>query len=289
MTLDAGHAMDSQTTREQVHAAANFIRAHTKYQPSVGIILGSGLSEVVDAIENSERLSYAHIPYFPTTSVQGHVGELVIGELSGKHVAALRGRIHFYEGYSMQQITFPVRVLRELEIMTLVVTNAAGGLNTDFRTGDLMLITDQLNITPMTGLNPLRGPNDDTLGPRFPDMTNAYDLEYRVRAKQAAHDLGIPLREGVYVMLAGPNFETPADIRFLRLIGSDAVGMSTVPEVLVARHAGQRVLGLSLISNEIPVAESHGEVNHEQVLAAGRATAPKMASLIREFVARLGS
>lgn len=279
---------DTSTSLAEISAAANFVRAHTRYKPTIGIILGSGLSEVTDAVENADHISYAHIPHFPVTSVPGHMGELVLGELGGKPVAVLRGRVHYYEGYSMQTVTFPVRVLRELGVRTVIVTNAAGGLNTDFRAGDLMLITDQINLAGMAGLNPLRGPNDDSLGPRFPDMTNAYDRDYIALARQAAHDLGLPLRQGVYVMLAGPNFETPADSRFLRQIGADAVGMSTAPEVIVARHGGQKVLGVSLISNEIPAAgQAHGEANHEEVLAAGRAAAPKMAALIREFVARL--
>jgi purine-nucleoside phosphorylase len=278
---------DSSIPRAEITAAATFIRAHTRYSPTIGIVLGSGLSEVTDTIENAERISYADIPHFPVPSVLGHIGELVLGELGGKQVAALRGRVHYYEGYTMQTVTFPIRVLRELGAATVIVTNAAGGLNTSFRAGDLMLITDQINLAGMAGLNPLRGPNDDSLGPRFPDMTNAYDRDYRALAKQAARDLGIILREGVYVMLAGPNFETPADSRFLRQIGADAVGMSTAPEVIVARHGGQRVLGVSLISNEIPAGEAHAEANHEEVLAAGRAAAPRMAALIRELVSRI--
>jgi len=191
----------------------------------------------------------------------------------------MRGRAHYYEGYTMQQVTLPVRVMRELGVETLVVTNAAGGINVNFRAGDLMLITDHINLVGMAGQSPLRGPNDDSLGSRFPDMTDAYDPVLADRARAAARTLNVELREGVYAMLAGPSFESSADVRFIRMIGADAVGMSTVPEVIVARHGGMRVLGLSLISNSL--AHAHDKVSHAEVLAAGRDAVPKLTALIK--------
>lgn len=278
--------MDAFFTTDQVRQAARWVQARTHHVPTVGVILGSGLAEVADALEPADHMPFREIPHFAVSTVEGHAGELVLGRCGDKTVALLRGRLHYYEGYSMQQVTFPVRVLRELGVRTLIVTNAAGGLNTAFRAGDLMLLTDHLDLAMMAGLNPLRGPNDPQIGPRFPEMTNAYDPELRALAQAAARELGFTLREGVYVMLAGPNFETPADSRFLRLIGADAVGMSTVPEVLVARHGGLRVLGISLVSNVIPET-GHGETSHAEVLAAGKEAAPRLAALIREILRRM--
>ncbi|MBI3914496.1 MAG: purine-nucleoside phosphorylase [Chloroflexi bacterium] len=270
-------------TRAEFQHAAQFIQARSKYQPAIGIILGSGLNALADQVARADHIAFGDIPHFPVSTVQGHSGELVIGELSGKTVLVMRGRAHYYEGNSMQQITLPIRAMRELGIGTLIVTNAAGGINENFRAGDLMLINDHINLVGMAGLNPLRGPNDDSLGPRFPDMTDAYDPALRDSARASARALGIALREGVYVMLAGPSFESPADVRFIRLIGADAVGMSTVPEVIVARHGLMRVLGLSLISNSL--ASGHAKVTHAEVLEAGEAAVPKMTSLIKAVIA----
>ncbi len=274
-------------TRKEFQQAARFIQSRTKHSPTLGIILGSGLNPLADEIAQSDVIPFRDVPHFPVSTVQGHSGELVIGKLSGKDVLVMRGRAHYYEGYSMQQITLPIRAMRELGIQTLIVTNAAGGVNESFRAGDLMLINDHINLVGMTGLNPLRGPNDDTLGPRFPDLTDAYDPTLRDLARACARDLKIELRQGVYLMLAGPSFESPADVRFIRTIGADAVGMSTVPEVIVARHGGMRVLGLSLISNSL--AAGHGKVTHEEVLEAGKAAAPKMANLIKAVIAKMQS
>jgi purine-nucleoside phosphorylase len=249
------------------------------------LILGSGLNSLADEIANAEVIPFRDIPGFPVSTVEGHSSALVIGALNGKAVIAMRGRVHYYEGYSMQRITLPVRAMRALGVETLIVTNAAGGVNVNFHAGDLMLITDHINLVGMTGLNPLRGANDDSLGPRFPDMTHAYDPGLRELARQVARDAQIELREGVYIMLAGPSFESPADVNFIRLIGADAVGMSTVPEVIVARHGGMRVLGISLISNSL--AHAHFEVNHQEVLAAGKAAMPKLAGLITGVLARI--
>jgi purine-nucleoside phosphorylase len=211
-----------------------------------------------------------------------------VGTLEGMQVAVMQGRAHYYEGYAIQQIGFPVRVMQLMGIQTLIVTNAAGGLNPAFQPGDLMLITDHLNLMGMGGLNPLIGPNDPTLGPRFPDMSRAYDLTLQGIARDAAEEQHIPLQEGVYAGLAGPSFETPADIRFLRLIGADAVGMSTVPEVTVARHGGIRVLGVSGISNvALSDPAPDQETSHEEVLAAGQQIVPRLTALIRGILAHL--
>jgi len=237
---------------------------------------------LADAVEDGVVIPYGEIPHFPVSTVEGHVGRLVVGRLEGQAVAVMQGRAHYYEGYSMAEIAFPVRVLQVLGIEILVITNAAGGLNSEFRAGDPMLITDHINLIGMSGLNPLRGPNLDDLGPRFPDMSRAYDPELRTLARQVAREADVVLREGVYICLAGPSFETPADLGFLRVIGADAVGMSTVPEATVARHGGTRVLGLSGISNVLPVEGAPAvETTHEEVLEAGRMLVPRLEAIIR--------
>jgi purine-nucleoside phosphorylase len=263
-------------------AAAATVRERVGLQPRVGLILGSGLNPLVEAVENGVAVPYGDIPHFPVTTVEGHSGRLIVGWLEGQAMVVMQGRAHYYEGYSMAEVTFPVRVMQVLGIEALIVTNAAGGLRPEFKAGDVMLITDHINLIGMSGLNPLRGPNLDTLGPRFPDMSEPYDSSLRVLAKQAAVEAGVPLREGVYVCLAGPSFETRADLRFLRLIGADAVGMSTVPEVTVARHGGTPVLGLSGISNVAPVGDaSAAGATHEEVLEAGRMLVPRLEAIIR--------
>jgi purine-nucleoside phosphorylase len=279
---------------DDIEASASFIRDRTGCRPSAMIITGSGLGALAHEIEAPASLRYTEIPDFSPTGVLGHPGELITGELAGREVALMQGRVHFYEGHSLQRATFPVRVLHRLGAQTLIVTNAAGGLNDGFETGDLMLITDHINLVGMAGFNPLRGPNDERLGPRFVDMSSAYDVGLRDLALSVARELGIELRQGTYVMSAGPTFETPADVRFLRLIGADAVGMSTVPEVIVARHEGMRVLGLSHISNVIPsvdaprreeLAEEEGL--HQGVLDAGSRVVPKLSLLIRSIIGRM--
>ncbi len=266
-------------SRADFDRSAQYIASRTNHKPTIGLILGSGLNSLADEITQAETIPYRDVPNFPVSTVEGHVGELVIGCLSGKTVLAMRGRAHYYEGYTMQQVTLPIRAMRALGVSTLIVTNAAGGVNEKFHAGDLMLISDHINLIGMAGLNPLRGPNDDSLGPRFPDMSDAYDATLCAKTRALAKELKINLREGVYVMLAGPSFESSADIRFLRLIGADAVGMSTVPEVIVARHGGMRVLGLSLISNSLVT--QHPKVSHVEVLAAGKQAAPLLATLIK--------
>lgn len=275
---------DEFLTRADFERAAQYIASRTQHRPTLGLVLGSGLNALADQLAHADVIPYGDIPGFPVSTVAGHAGALVIGEWKGKTVLVMRGRAHYYEGYSMQRITLPIRVMRLLGVNTLIVTNAAGGINETLRAGDVMLITDHINLVGMAGANPLRGPNDETLGPRFPDMTHAYDPALCDLARAVARERAIPLREGVYVMLAGPSYESPADVRMLRLLGADAVGMSTVPEVIVARHGGMRVLGLSLISNSLA---EHTQVDHDEVLAAGRAALPRLTTLIQGILERI--
>jgi len=275
-------------TREHYREAADTIRRWTRHQPQIGIILGSGLNPLADEVEAANRIAYADIPHFPPTSVAGHVGQMVIGRLAGRDVLIMQGRAHAYEGISLQHAALPVRVMHELGIGTLIGTNAAGGLNPAWRAGDLMLITDHIGLSAMIGHNPLWGPNDDSLGPRFPAMSKAYDPALRRLAVKVAAELGIELRQGVYCGLAGPAFETPAEVRFLRLIGADACGMSTVPEVMVACHLGMRVLGFSGISNvAIDSLDADEAANHEEVLAAGKMLVPRLIALLRGVLAAM--
>ncbi len=267
-------------TLEQIDAAAEFLRPRLKVQPRVGLILGSGLNPLAEAVEDAVRIPYGEIPHWPPSTVEGHEGRLVVGMLEGQPLLVMQGRIHFYEGYSMSQVTFPIRVMQRLGIEILIVTNAAGAIHPDFIPGDVMLITDHINLIGMGGANPLVGPNLDTFGLRFPDMSQAYDRALQALARQVAAEQGITLREGVYVSLAGPSFETPAELRFLRLIGADAVGMSTVPEVIVARHGGTRVLGFSGISNKANL-DGSTVTSHVEVMEAGRVLTPKIERLVR--------
>lgn len=230
----------------KVKEAADFIQEQINAEPTVGLILGSGLGVLADEITNPTTIVYGEIPHFPESTVSGHKGQLVIGELEGRQVIAMQGRFHYYEGYTMQQVTFPVRVMKELGVETLFVTNAAGGINERFEPGNLMIITDHINNM---GDSPLIGPNDEKMGPRFPDMSEAYDRALIEHAKQSAERLNMKVQQGIYVGNTGPAYETGAEIRMLRTLGGDAVGMSTVPEVMVANHAGLRVLGISCISN----------------------------------------
>ena len=267
-------------TIEQIDQAADAVRTRTSYRPRVGLILGSGLNDLADSVQKSDIIPYADLPNWPISTVQGHAGRLVIGELDGQIVLVMQGRIHFYEGYCMSQITLPVRVMQRLGLEMLIVTNAAGGVNDNFVPGDVMLITDNLNLMGMTGANPLMGPNIDELGPRFPDMSQAYDRELMGIARQVAAQENVQLREGVYCGLSGPSFEGPADLRFLRMIGADAVGMSTVPEVIVARHGGTRVLGFSGISNKANL-DGSTVTTHDEVIEAGKTISPKIETIIR--------
>ncbi len=269
----------------RIMAAHAFVASRAKCRPRVGLILGSGLGGLGDRIENAEVVPYAEIPHFPESTVEGHKGELAIGRLGGQEVVVMRGRFHYYEGYELPETTFPVRVMAALGAETLIVTNAAGGLRPDWQVGDLMRIVDHINVPGMAGNNPLRGPNDPRLGLRFPPLTYAYDNALGSLAHSVADSLDITLRSGVYAMIAGPSFETRAELRLLQMWGADAVGMSTVPEVIVAAHAGMRVLGISMISNiatpDAPPA------NHVEVLEAGEAVEDRFSTLLIEILRRV--
>ncbi|GMV34505.1 MAG: purine-nucleoside phosphorylase [Chloroflexi bacterium] len=272
--------MQKFITLAQIDEIADQIRKRVAVQPQIAMILGSGLNGLADSVQNPVRIPYSDLPNFPVSTVQGHAGRFVVGELEGKPVIVMQGRIHYYEGYSMGETTLPVRVMHRLGAHSLFVTNAAGGVNENFVPGDVMLITDQLNLMGMSGLNPLMGPNLDEIGPRFPDMSQPYDREYCNLARKVAAENKLTLREGVYAGLSGPSFESPADLRFLRLAGADAVGMSTVPEVIVARHGGMRALGLSGISNKANL-DGSTVTTHEEVIEAGRVITPKIETIVR--------
>ncbi len=271
---------------EHIDRAAEYVRARLKARPRIAAILGSGLGGLAEAVEDAIHIPYTEIPSWPVSTVHGHAGRLVAGTLEGQAVLFMQGRTHYYEGYSMAQISLPVRVMQRLGVEILIVTNAAGAVNPAFQPGDIMLITDHLNLLGMAGANPLRGPNLDEFGPRFPDMSQAYDRGLAEIARQVAREEEMLLHEGVYVGLAGPSFETPADLRFLHMAGVDAVGMSTVPEVIVARHGGTRVLGFSGISNKANL-DGGTVTTHEEVLEAGKIMVPKLEVLIRGVLNRL--
>ncbi|MDI3327065.1 MAG: purine-nucleoside phosphorylase [Alicyclobacillaceae bacterium] len=268
---------------EWVRQVAETIAKRVPEPPRAALILGSGLGDLADSFSGATAIPYRDIPEFPVSTVIGHAGRLVFGRLEGVPVVAMQGRFHLYEGYTPEQVAFPVRVMRVLGAEFLIVTNAAGGVHPDWRPGDLMLIRDHLNLT---GRNPLVGPNDDSLGPRFPDMSRAYDRELLEFARQAGAELGIPLREGVYAGLLGPTFETPAEIRMLRILGADAVGMSTVTEVIAARHAGMRVLGISCISN-MAAGILDQPLTHEEVIETGLRIRGTLEQLVRGVLRRL--
>ena len=268
---------------EKIKETAEYLRNNVKGEmPRIAIILGSGLGALSDHIEDKQYFAYKDIPNMPVSTVAGHKGNLIFGTLSGKRVMAMQGRFHYYEGYDMKAVTFPVRVMKALGVETLYVSNAAGGMNKEFQVGDVMVITDQINLFPE---NPLRGHNYDELGPRFPAMTEPYSHELIKLADQIAEEKGIRLMHGVYVGTTGPTFETPAEYEYFRIIGGDAVGMSTVPEVIVARHSGMRVFGVSVITDlggkDILIAPSH-----EEVMAAADNAQPTMLAIIKEMIAR---
>ena len=274
--------------RSPYDVAADIIRARSGHRPRIGLVLGSGLGGLADALESRDVIGSHDLPGWPHSTVEGHSGNLVLGLLEGQTVVAQQGRVHFYEGYTTQQIVFPVRVMIRLGIEILVLTNAAGGLRPDWQTGDLMLLNDHVNLPGMTGANPLTGPNDESFGPRFPGMSQAYDRDLRRRALRVADEAGIALHEGVYVCVSGPNFETPAEIRMLRSMGADAVGMSTAHEVVVARHAGIRVLACSGITNvAIDEVNSDQEASHEEVLEAGAHLVPRLTTVLRGVLREL--
>lgn len=267
---------------EKINRTADYIRANVEDIPKTAIILGTGLGALVDHIEDKQYIPYSQIPNFPVSTVEGHSGNLIFGNLAGKRVIAMQGRFHYYEGYDMKEVTFPVRVFKALGVETLYVSNAAGGMNSEFEVGDIMTISDHINLFPE---NPLRGKNYNELGPRFPAMTTAYSPRLIKLANEIAAEKGISLKEGVYVGTPGPTFETPAEYEYFRIIGGDAVGMSTVPEVIVANHAGMEVYGISVITDlggkdikEVP--------SHEEVQQAAIKAQPKMLEIIKGLVAR---
>jgi purine-nucleoside phosphorylase len=266
-------------TLAQIDETADTIRKRTHHQPKIALILGSGLGGMADAVSRPDIIPYEEIPYWYRSTIQGHAGRLVIGDLEDKTVMVMQGRSHYYEGITIAQVGFPVRVMQRLGIEILIVTNAAGAINPDYAPGDLMLITDHIALMAMAGLNPLRGPNLNEMGPRFPDMSQSYDRDLLNLARQVGKDGQVAYREGVYICLAGPSFEGPADLRFLRTIGADAVGMSTVPEVIVARHGGTRVLGISGISNKANL-DGNTITSHAEVLEAGKLLVPKLTTII---------
>lgn len=278
--------MSDFISMKDIDQAADAIRARIDIQPEVGMILGTGLGDLANSVEDAVIIPNTQIPQWPTSTVEGHKGRLVIGTLEGVKVLVLQGRTHFYEGYSMGRITLPVRVMQRLGCDKLVVTNAAGAIHPDFQPGDLMLITDHLNLIGWAGANPLKGPNLEAFGVRFPDMSQPYDKALLTLAREACDEADMPYQEGVYVALAGPSFESPAELRALHTLGADAVGMSTVPEVIVARHGGMRVLGVSGISNKANL-DGSTVTTHEEVLEAGKVLVPKLTTLIRGFLAKL--
>ena len=287
--------MTTQFSLAEYDRAADFVRDRTERRGvqlserrPIGLVLGSGLNALAEAIAGAEAIRFEEIPHFSTSTAPGHEGRLIVGQLAGQTVVAMQGRIHLYEGYSAEEITVPIRVMRRLGVETLILTNAAGGLNPSFRAGDLMLIVDHLNFVGMAGHNPLIGPNMPAFGTRFPSMTHAYPRSLRKVALESARELDITLRQGVYAFLAGPNFETPAEVRFLRLVGADAVGMSTVPEALVAVHAGMEVLGISTVTNEaVDQLDADSETSHEEVLETGRKVVPQLTALLTKILERL--
>jgi purine-nucleoside phosphorylase len=278
--------MDEFPTLEKIDALVNSVQEKTSHRPKIGMILGSGLGPLAEDIQEAEKIPYSELPGWPISTVEGHSGQLVIGELEGKIVYVMQGRTHFYEGYDMPLLGIPIRVMKRIGIEVLIVTNAAGGVNPGFSPGDLMLITDHLNLIGMAGQNPLRGPNLNEFGPRFPDMSRVYDRELADLARKVSAENNLNIQEGVYVCLAGPSYETPADLRFLRAAGVDAVGMSTVPEAIVAHHSGIRVMGVSGISNKANL-DGNTTTTHEEVLEAGRVLVPKLSTLVRGVLKKI--
>jgi purine-nucleoside phosphorylase len=273
---------------DQVMEATAVIQSRSSLKPDVGVILGSGLGDLAVEVQDTTTIPYEEIPHFLRSTVVGHAGRLLIGKLGNVPVVVMQGRFHFYEGYTMQALTLPVRVMRMLGAHTLIVTNAAGGINAAYRPGDFMLIRDHINFLGLAGMNPLIGPNDERLGDRFPPLAKAYDAELRALASTvAAQWPEITLHEGVYAQVAGPSYETGAELKFLRTAGADAVGMSTAPEVVVARHMGMRVLGISLITNTA-TGDDTEEVSHAEVLTAADTARPKFAALVRGILGEMG-
>ncbi|MGL5314466.1 MAG: purine-nucleoside phosphorylase [Peptostreptococcaceae bacterium] len=272
-----------QNLYEKILESVNYIKTKTNTVPQIGLILGSGLGVLADEIENPVVISYDEIPNFPVSTVEGHKGQLVIGQLQGKDVIAMQGRFHYYEGYAMQDTTFPVRVMKALGVETVFVTNAAGGANKEFKPGDLMIITDHINFG---GYNPLIGPNDNKLGVRFPDMSTAYTPEYIELVRKCSKELEMNIKEGVYAFFTGPTYETPAEVRMARVLGADAVGMSTVPEVIVASHSNLKVVGISCITN-MAAGILDQPLNHEEVIETTQMVKQQFLNLVKKVVSEI--
>lgn len=268
---------------DKIKESAEFIRKKTLFVPDIGMILGSGLGDIAEDIEKAAEISYADIPHFPVSTVAGHAGKMIIGKLEGKNVVALKGRIHYYEGYTMKEITFPTYLMKELGVKTLIVTNASGGANEDYRPGEFMLIDDHINFM---GDNPLKGKNDERLGERFPDISNVYDKGLKKLALDTAAENDILLHNGVYVAVSGPNYESLAEVKCLRGMGADAIGMSTVPEVIVAAYLKLKVLGISCVTDVIYTSGAHG-ITHEEVLAVANAAKPKFIKLLKAIIRKI--
>lgn len=275
-------------TLDDYQRAAEVVLGKARQKPKIGLVLGSGLGVLADEIADADRIPYEDIPGWPASTVHGHAGRLVIGMLEGQVVVAQQGRAHFYEGYSAQQVAFPIRVMKQLGVNTVILTNAAGGVNRGYKVGDVMMLIDHISFVGLGGNNPLMGPNLDEFGPRFIGMAHPYDRDLRETAKRAASSAGVNLHEGVYACVSGPMFETPAEIRMLRTIGADAVGMSTAHETVSARHAGMNVLAFSGITNvAIDQNDFQGEANHEEVLEAGKELVPKLSKIVRGVLREL--
>jgi purine-nucleoside phosphorylase len=272
-----------ENLKEKIREAKEFILKKTDYKPQIGIILGTGLGSLAEGIKVEHKIDYQDIPHFPVSTVESHAGRLLFGKIADKKVLAMQGRFHYYEGYTLQQVTFPLRVMKALGIELLIVSNACGGLNPQYRAGDIMIISDHINLL---GNNPLIGPNDESIGPRFPDMYNCYDKELIALAENCALKLGIKLQKGVYVSVAGPNLETAAEYRFLRTISADVVGMSTVPEVIVARHQGMKVLGFSIIT-DMGLPDALKPTNLEEIIATANKAEPNLKMIIVKVVEEL--
>jgi purine-nucleoside phosphorylase len=268
---------------KQIYEALEFIRLRCSSRPEVGIVLGSGLGSFANEIKTEYEINYNEIPHFPVSTVEGHSGKLIFGELSGRKVVAMAGRFHYYEGYTAQEVVFPVRVLKFLGIKTLIVSNAAGGLNTSYKVGDLMIIKDHISLFTV---NPLIGGNEKDLGPRFPDMSEPYNKALIEKVKQIAHDNKIEVKEGIYVGVTGPTFETRAEYKMLHSLGGDAVGMSTVQEVIAAAHIGLRVFAMSVIT-DVGIREEANTISHHEVLQAARDAEPKMTLIFKQLIAQL--
>ncbi len=269
--------------KQQILESADAVRNKTRFAPEIGIVLGTGLTRLAGHVETDAVIPYKEIPHFPEPTVESHHGRLVMGMLSGKRVMLMQGRFHFYEGYDLKQVTHPVRVMKELGVTTLIVSNACGGVNPRFQAGDICVVTDHINLS---GRNPLRGPNDDSLGPRFPDMCRCYDPKLIALAEKTALELDILLRRGIYAWVTGPNLETAAEYRYIRAIGADLVGMSTVPEVIVARHTGLRVLGFSVVT-DMGLPDALKPVDLPEVLRVAKEAEPKLTRLLLEVLNRI--